>query len=397
MNINILLFEPYPYGMACTNRIHNYALGFIKNGHNVKIIVPRATRKKGNKVWNDKLEGTHEGVEFCYTSGIIHRTNSKIKNKISDIRGPLISCISLLKERKNSDAIILVSNSLLLIIIYRIISILTNSVYIMERSEIPFKGKKDNFYTRFYIKNAFRFFDGVIVISKFLSVFLKPLIKKNARIIVIPILVNPDEFPTVNKKEPGKEITIVYTGTLDEHKDGVLTMVNAFKIVNKEFENIRMYIIGHPQSESDKQKLEDLISKYNLNSKIVITGYITREQLKSYLNNADILLLAKPDTRQAEGCMPTKLGEYLMTANPVVVTRVGVIPDFLEDEKSAYLSETDAESFAQKMLSVIKDPDKAHSIGAAGRDVALKEFDLKINTEKIIRFIDKIRQNKIKK
>ena len=49
--------------------------------------------------------------------------------------------------------------------------------------------------------------------------------------------------------------------------------------------------------------------------------------------------MARPDSRQARGGFPTKLGEYLATGKPVCVTKVGEITVYLEDNVSAFLAE----------------------------------------------------------
>ena len=69
--MKILIIRPgaYPHGMASTNRIHNYAKGFLENGAEVEMLIPRPTEKFGDKLKNDKTIGVYEGVRFSYTCG----------------------------------------------------------------------------------------------------------------------------------------------------------------------------------------------------------------------------------------------------------------------------------------------------------------------------------------
>ncbi len=58
-----------------------------------------------------------------------------------------------------------------------------------------------------------------------------------------------------------------------------------------------------------------------------------------------------PDSKQAQGGFPTKLGEYLATGNPVCATTVGEIPDYLVDGESVYFAVPGSvDSFADAML-----------------------------------------------
>ena len=117
-------------------------------------------------------------------------------------------------------------------------------------------------------------------------------------------------------------------------------------------------------------------------------GVIPAEQMPQMLKNACVLVLARPDSLQAQCGFPTKLGEYLLTGNPVVVTRVGDIPLFLENQKTALLAEQrNPGDFAEKVLWAIEHPKEAELIGLAGREVALKEFNYRTETKKILNII----------
>ena len=63
---------------------------------------------------------------------------------------------------------------------------------------------------------------------------------------------------------------------------------------------------------------------------IVFTGIVSAADIPQILKNAAVLALDRPDSLQAQCGFPTKLGEYLLTENPVIVTKVGDIPLFLE-------------------------------------------------------------------
>jgi glycosyltransferase involved in cell wall biosynthesis len=101
-----------------------------------------------------------------------------------------------------------------------------------------------------------------------------------------------------------------------------------------------------------------------------------RENLPDMLGNAIMLVLARPESKQAEGGFPTKLGEYLATGKPVVVTGVGEIGDYLHDGENAYIAKPgDPRHFAEKMESVLNDYENALRIGARGQKLALTTFN----------------------
>lgn len=83
-----------------------------------------------------------------------------------------------------------------------------------------------------------------------------------------------------------------------------------------------------------------------------------------------------------------------MTGNPVVVTRVGELDDFLEHKKSCLFAEPgNAEDFAEKLKWVLQHPDEAKEIGMNGKTVAEKSFNYKIEGKKIAEVITRDGKN----
>jgi len=106
------------------------------------------------------------------------------------------------------------------------------------------------------------------------------------------------------------------------------------------------------------------------------------------LKNATIVALARPDSLQAQCGFPTKLDEYLLSENPVLVTKVGDIPLFLKDKETTLLSqERNPGEFASNMLWALEHPQEAETIGRWGAEVALKEFNYFTESKKIIDLI----------
>lgn len=109
------------------------------------------------------------------------------------------------------------------------------------------------------------------------------------------------------------------------------------------------------------------------------------------MKNAAVLALDRPDSLQAQCGFPTKLGEYLLTENPVIVTKVGDIPLFLKDGETALLAEErNPKEFSSKIIWALEHPEEAAEIGKAGAQVAMREFNYLNETKKIIDVINRL-------
>lgn len=118
---------------------------------------------------------------------------------------------------------------------------------------------------------------------------------------------------------------------------------------------------------------------------VVFTDSVSPTAIPQYFVDAEMLVLARPDNIQAKYGFPTKLGEYLLSGRPVVLTDVGNISDFLVDGKNAFIAEPgNIKSISNKMIEVSNNPDRANTIAIAGKETALDEFNSIKETRKIL-------------
>ena len=208
-----------------------------------------------------------------------------------------------------------------------------------------------------------------------------------AGIYQINMVVDSDRFKNLKKTQSKRYIA--YCGTVTNFKDGVNVLLEAFAIVAKSVDDIDLYILGNTPYEKDRKQNMQIIQKNNLVDRVYMPGSVSAEILPQYLKNAEILALARPDNVQAAYGFPTKLGEYLLTGNPVVVTRVGELDNFLVDRESClFANPNSAEDFADKLLWLLAHPNEGKQIGKNGKRVAESNFNSRIEAQKIIKVLN---------
>ena len=195
------------------------------------------------------------------------------------------------------------------------------------------------------------------------------------KVTIVNMTVDPVRFQGLVKTE-GIERYIAYCGTASNNKDGVDELLKAFAITHKTHPDVKLYIIGATPSVKDEAGNLKLIDDLGIKDAVVFTGIVPAHEMPQLLKDAAVLALDRPDSLQARHGFATKIGEYLLTGNPVVVTSVGDFPKFLQDGVSAYLSdERNAEMFASKLNQALDNPEEAAKIGECGKQVALDNFD----------------------
>ncbi len=89
-------------------------------------------------------------------------------------------------------------------------------------------------------------------------------------------------------------------------------------------------------------------------------------------------------------CLPTHLEPFgiafieAMTAHlPIVATRVGAIPDFVEDGKNGWLiAPGDVQGIADALLKLLKDPQLCRSFGEQSLQLTKERYSWKVVGER---------------
>ena len=369
MKVAIINTLPVPSGQASVNRFLGYAKGLVKLGDQVTCL------SSAKPV--DIMAGETDGVSF-----INYGTGGKLSllKSLRQIRGKI--------KVEKYDAVIVVSNSLLMLypVFCTCRKIGTN--FIMEKSEFPLMMMRDGqevksgwkrWYGCLWVKAIGKMLDGMIVMTTPLLEYFKPRVNKNCRLVHIPMTVDTSRFEIERtNSEYGKYIA--YCGNMTGNKDGVENLIEAFKEVEPAFPDIKLLLIGGCNTKAQFEARKQYVEKTGLKN-VVFYGKAPRDEMPKLLKNAMMLCLARPTTTQATYGFPTKLGEYLSTGNPIVVTAVGDIPRYLTNENSYIVKADDNHAFALRISEVLDNYGHAVEVGARGKELAKTVFNAEVQSK----------------
>ncbi|MHA1251979.1 MAG: glycosyltransferase [Candidatus Helarchaeota archaeon] len=395
MNIVIVASSSIPYGFALSNRILCFAKGFQKNGHNCEILITNPT-EKSNKTKNIKITGIYENIKFRYACNSTIIPSSIILKILIFIMSIYKSIYYLNKKNRidKIDTILIFHTYSLYLFLISMFCKIKKIKIVHERSEYPFIGIK-SFLKRidyfFYCNIVIKMFNGYIFITNELDKYFKKSFNLKKPSIIIPILVEPERFDNISNSFLSNIEYLAFCGYLWGDKDGVDILVEAFSKVSKVYPDLKLYLIGDISNKREFDKLFNKLKRLNIYNNVIFTGKVNRDEIPDLLTRAKLLLLSRPDNIQAKGGFPTKLGEYLATGKPVVVTKVGEIPFYLKDRVNAFLAEPDSsEAFANKILEALNDYNFAKKIGENGKKLSIKEFNYIYQTKNLINFFKRL-------
>lgn len=396
MKVYIITKEPFPNGMAATNRIKCYAKAIISQGVDCEVLIFSRTEIPGN-VKNKEANGNFEGIPFRYIGGTSVRDKSVLLNKLNVIKDRISLYRFLKRNVKNGDVIIgFVSSDV------RYINYIVNKIhsaggkYVRELCELPAGTGKDTDKTKktrkLIFDTQFPVCDGFLAISEALVNVANQYKSSDAKILKIPILVDYEKYELVDKSQDVDVPYIFHSGTLFEQKDGFLGMVEAFGLAYQKLDkNIKFVTTGSIEKTSEKEKLIQLIEKYGIKGQIEFTGYLSEENLKEYLAGASLTIINKYDTQQNRYCFSTKLGEYLAAGKPVIITNIGEASNWLTDEKNALIVESgNVKSLADAIVDLFTKEDKRLKIGNAGKTVCKNCFSYQSQSQNLVEFLSNL-------
>jgi glycosyltransferase involved in cell wall biosynthesis len=377
MNILIVTQEPFPIGQAATNRILSYSKTIVKLGHTVVVHCLRPTEVVSKGVLNNNMEGDYYGIKYVYTSGTTlwpgHGKHYLYKIYLK-IRGYINSFTWVLHQRKHIDVIQLESNSFFCIWYYWLLANLCHIKYVQEKSEFPFvlrnKTTAGKIWASIYVSTVYKAFDGMIIETQTLMNYFKDKVRRGTQLLCVPMTVDFERFSMENVT---RTKNIVYCGNMME-LDGVSILIKAFAKIVGNHKEYKLVLIGKGK-EDVYRSYRELVNSLNIDENVVFWGRIPSDKVPLYLCGASLLVLASPSSTRSQSSLPSKLGEYLATGVPVVITSVGEVPRYLTDNVSAYLAEPDSvDAFAAKMDYALSNLGEAINVGKRGKEVSQLYF-----------------------
>ena len=355
------------YGSASSNRLLAYANSAVEKGYNVEVV---AFLRLELENYEQKKNVTIRGLYPC-----------KIQNKIlSKFLSFFATICFLLTDVKKEDRLLLYGSAeyLPFLIWFR-----KQQTY-FEVTECPELFKPRTYPWRYY-KKLWKRLNGIFVISFNLKQYFVANGVAHEKVHIINMIVDQTRFEDVTRNQ-GAEKYIAYCGNVNnDNKDGVGDLIASFARYHEKYSDRRLYIIGPILSHEQKKQYEDYLRCENILDSVVFIGSVSPVDIPQYFVDAEMLVLARPDNIQAMYGFPTKLGEYLLSGRPVVLTDVGNISDFLSDGQSAFIAiPGNITSISDKMIEVSSHIMHSEQVALNGKMVALKEFNSSTETAKLL-------------
>jgi len=184
-----------------------------------------------------------------------------------------------------------------------------------------------------------------------------------------------------NRNKEGA-IAIICVASLLEVK-GHTYLVQACRLLRDRGVDFVCHLVGEGNYRA---RIEREIDEYGLGKHIKLHGACTQSHVRELLTASDIFVLAsKPTRRGAREGIPVSIMEAMAVGVPVVASEISGIPELVENGMSGFLTPPgDVDALAKSIGVLIEDDPLRRRMGAAAREIVLRDFNLESNARQLI-------------
>ena len=234
-----------------------------------------------------------------------------------------------------------------------------------------------------YVRHVREKCDGIWAVSSDIAEFWSRNGVPPERIFISHTAVRRGFFEAVSS--PARSSEAVYLGNLVREMDYLIEIA---EMVAEDVPDFHITIYGDAPP-ADRAAMIQQIASRGLSESMTVEAAVPPVEVPGVLRNADVLLVprALKGPFPPEG-FPQKLGEYLASGRPTVVTAVRDIPKYLKDDVNAFVvPPDDTKAFAEAVVKVLRNPENAEKVGAKGREVAARLFSADGIAEQALSFM----------
>jgi glycosyltransferase involved in cell wall biosynthesis len=226
-------------------------------------------------------------------------------------------------------------------------------------------------FTKLTAKGILKNASTVIALTEHMKDAMQAIYSRDVVVVPNGINLNENTEGEAEGENPGKRV--LFVGRLHPVK-GAQYLLGAMKIIHQKLPEAKLVLVGDGE---EREHLETLTDNLGIRECVEFAGRVPHERVQDYMNQAEVFVLPS----LSEG-FPVTILEAMACGLPVVATRVGGIPDIIEDGINGYLVGTmNQEQIAEALLKLLQDEQLRNNISDSNRETAEKyRWDTVITT-----------------
>jgi len=207
---------------------------------------------------------------------------------------------------------------------------------------------------------------------------------------MIPLGVNDQFVAEDSKEKKSDEIRLLYVGRFERRK-GIDLLFEALPELMKKYKKLHVDLIGDKTLVDENgvnyfATFEDKYKKEDWFKRLYVPGFVSEKELAAKYRDCDVFVA--PSRYESFGQIYI---EAMASGKPVIGTKVGGIPEVVEDGVNGLLIDNeDAKDLQEKLDTLIKDGALRSKMGAASREIIKKKFSAQVWGDAFLGLVDEI-------
>jgi glycosyltransferase involved in cell wall biosynthesis len=187
----------------------------------------------------------------------------------------------------------------------------------------------------------------------------------------------PIESSIVRQVLPDRVPCVLYLGTLIQVRR-LDFLIRAFAIVRHAVPTAKLYVVGRGEEPEDEAFLKREVARLDLKDAVVFVGQLPQVQALRFVAEADVCTSPFYPTPILRSTSPTKLVEYMALGKAVVANDHPEQKRVIDDSGAGLCVAYDEEEFAAAIVTLLRSPQTARSMGERGRRYAIERRSYRV-------------------
>jgi glycosyltransferase involved in cell wall biosynthesis len=201
------------------------------------------------------------------------------------------------------------------------------------------------------------------------------------KVTPVPMAIDLDDYfnnSDAAGNDSGREAgSIIYLGTMQKLRR-IDFVLRVFRLVLDSMPEAKLYMVGSSENIEDMEFLKEEAKRLKVDHATVFTGNLPRLSALQVIKRSAVGVSPFFPTPVLNSTSPTKLIEYMSMGTPAVANDHPEQRQTIEESKAGYCVPYNETAFAQSILKLLKNPEKAAKMGKNGVTYVLTKRNYKI-------------------
>ena len=168
-----------------------------------------------------------------------------------------------------------------------------------------------------------------------------------------------------NNITPFEQPTILFVGSLLRYK-GLHIILQSLPSIISKINDAKLLIVGSSADNRYKSEINALIKRTGIENNVSFLGKLDNEKVLEIIARSHVVVVPE---QWSSSFGPVVLVEAMALGKPVIASRIGSTPEFIDDGVSGFLVEYDKpEQFTDRITWILQHGDEARIMGIKARE-----------------------------